>query len=617
MQAEQADILDSIQIGDIPVVKSFLDAGTPVNFTDEEGRSLLHHAAACGQVEVIQLLQENGCYIGVVDNNGRTPLHYATGTGSVECVRILIEMGSDVNALDNEHTTPLQWAVMCEQYSVMELLVEHGGTVEVDDTVASSTFVGVSSKVVDSSKQIDLKASNTPGSKVSKEENTFGENIFKGAQSGDIATVKAYLDLGVPVDLTDEDGWSPVHHAIAHGQVEVIRLLMDRGCRMFPVKSRTQAFHCTDSESNIDTNIDYIIIFDAARNGDTSRLDKCLLDLGIPIDATDEDGRTPLHCAAGEGQVDAVKLLIDKGCCIDPVDHNGWTPSMYATMQGQDEVELLLKLAKSVRKSDSIDIRDSDGMTALHLAAQRGQVTIIEMLFNHGLDVNVVANEGSTPLHSAAAHGQLDSIRILLRLGGKKSLTKISREGGTPLHQAVAGGHKDVVTLLLKEGCPVTTRASNGTSVLHFAAQFGREELIGYIIDCGLDANIEDGDGRTPLHWAALHGQVGSVYALLKLGGRRSMTMIARWVGTPLHVAVRQGNEDIISLLLREDCPMNITIQKGLTALHIAAATGQVDIIKMLVGHGLDVNIQDDRGLTPLHSVAHDNQLESARTLIG
>ena len=672
MQAERDDMLDSIQTGDVPAVKSYLDAGTPVNFTDEEGWSLLHHAAACGQVEVIQLLQENGCYIDSVDNNGRTALHYATGNGSVECVRILIEMGSHVNALDNEHTTPLQWAVMCEQYSVMELLVEHGGTVEVDDTVASSTSVGVSSKGVNSSEQIGLKASNSPGSEISKMENNFGENIFKAAQSGDIASVKAYLDLGVPVDLTDEDGWSPIHHAIAHGQVEVIRLLMDRGCRMVPVKSRIlpSLDHAGVHNSR------KCDIFDAARSGDTAKLKECV-ELGVSVDVTDEDGRTPLHCAAGEGQVDTVKLLINKGCCIDPEDHNGLTPSMYATMQGKDEVELLLNLAESVLNSTGrtplhaaaadgqleviemllsvggrklmtmvagkagsplhqaaagghkdvvtlllnegcpIDIKASNGFTALHCAAQYGQIVIIEMLVNHGLDVNVVINKGKTPLHVAAAFGKLESVRTLLRLGGRNSLTKIAGDEGTPLHHAVAGGHKDLVTLLLKEGCSVTTRTSKGASVLHFAAQFGQEELIAYLIDCGLDANIEDDDGATPLHWAACHGQFESICVLLRLGGRRSMAMIAGGVGTPLHVAVLQENKDIVSLLLSVGCPMNLTTTDGLTALHIAAVTGQVDIIEMLVGHGLDVNIQDDRGFTPLHSAACNNQLESARTLIG
>lgn len=61
------------------------------------------------------------------------------------------------------------------------------------------------------------------------------------------------------------------------------------------------------------------------------------------------------------------------------------------------------------------------------------------------------------------------------------------------------------------------------------------------------------------------------------------MTMIARDAGTPLHIAVGRGNKDIVSLLLSEGCPMNMTNNGDLTALHIAAATGQVDMIEMLV----------------------------------
>ena len=640
MQAEHGDIFDSIQSGNISGVKEFLDAGVPVNLTDEEGWSLLHHAAACGQVEVIWLLQENGCYVDTGDVNGCTPLHYAAANGFVESVRALIEMGSDVNALDNEHTTPLQWAVMSEQYAVMEALIEHGGSVDGDEAESLSISSDLKLKTVScASEQASLAVYNTRKKEISSHEDDILVNFLKAAQSGDTAGVTECLNLSVPVNLTDEDGWSPVHHAIAHGQVEVVRLPMDRGCHMSPVKSRIPP----SSDYAGVHNSRKCDIFDAARSGDTAEL-KEYLELGVSVDVTDEDGRTPLHCAAGEGQVGAVKLLIDKGCCIDPVDHNGWTPSMYATMQGQDEVERLLKLAKLVRDSTGwtplhaaaakgqleviemllsvggrklmtvvageagtpllqaarhghkdvvtlllnegcpADIRESDGFTALHVAAQYGHIDIIEMLVNHGLDVNVEDIEGMTPLHSAAVEGQLESVQTLLRLGGRKSLTMMGVDVGAPLHQAAAHGHKDVLTLLLKEGCPVTTRASDGLSVLHYAAQYGQEELIAYLIDCGLDANIEDDDGRTPLHEAVCCGHLELVRALLRLGARRSMTMIARDAGTPLY---------------------------------IAAETGQVDIIEMLVGQGLDVNIQDNRGFTPLHVAADQNQLESACTLIG
>ena len=776
----------AVQSGDTATVKAYLDLGVPVDLTDEDGWSPVHHAIAHGQVEVIRLLMDRGCCLVPVKNSNllaKGDIFDAARSGNIATVKVYLDVGVPVDLTDEDGWSPVHHAIAHGQVEVIRLLMDRGCCL------------------------VPVKNSNLLANEDILKDGDTGGDIFDAARSGNIATVKVYLDVGVPVDLTDEDGWSPVHHAIAHGQVEVVRLLMDRGCCMSPVKSR------------IPPSADYAGvhnsrkcgIFDAARSGDTAEL-KEYLELGVSVDATDEDGRTPLHCAAGEGQLDAVKLLINKGCCIDPADNDGWTPSMYAGKQVQYGVVLLLYYAKCVRDSTGwtplhvaarngqlelieillsvggrklmtmvageagtplhqaarrghkdvvtrllnegcpVDIRDSNGFTALYVAAQRGQVVIIEMLVNHGFDVNAVDNEGMTPLHSAAncgqlesihtllrlggrksltkiantpgdplhlavihgqfesvntllrsggrelptktvkvggtplhqaagmghkeivtlllnegspigirdnhgnsalhlaacfgrvhvieelvmrgldvnvednegctplhyaaTRGQLKSIQTLLRLGGRKSLTKIARVGGTPLHQAVAGGHKDMVTLLLNEGCPVTTLSCSGASVLHMAAQFGQEELIGYLIDCGLDANIEDDDGRTPLHHAAILGQLESVHALLRLGGRRAMTMIARGAGTPLHFAVNQGKKDMVLLLLCEGCPMNVTTSDGLTALHTAAGTGQVDIIEMLAGHGLDVDIHKDGGLTPLHVAAYHNQLESAHTLV-
>ncbi|KAL5509352.1 hypothetical protein EMCRGX_G004710 [Ephydatia muelleri] len=55
---------------------------------------------------------------------------------------------------------------------------------------------------------------------------------------------------------------------------------------------------------------------DASRDGRTEELTR-LLDQGINIEATDEDGRTPLGFAAGFGHVDCVKVLLDRGANID------------------------------------------------------------------------------------------------------------------------------------------------------------------------------------------------------------------------------------------------------------------------------------------------------------
>lgn len=52
---------------------------------------------------------------------------------------------------------------------------------------------------------------------------------------------------------------------------------------------------------------------------------KKLLDQGMPVDATDYDGRTALHLAASEGHTDIVKLLLEYNADVNPIDRNGDT----------------------------------------------------------------------------------------------------------------------------------------------------------------------------------------------------------------------------------------------------------------------------------------------------
>ena len=677
MQEESGtDVYSAIQSGNVHIVKELLTTGIPVNLTDEEGWSLLHHAAACDQVEVVLFLKENGCCVDAVDSNGRTPLHYAAANGFVDCIEVLISLGGRVNAVDEEGSTPLQWAIMCEQYPAVEELVKHGGTTEVDQVEEPIHSSDKSSEVQIGTEQISTQLHNSE--EVNSSEllehpaELFVRVVFKAAQSGNTVAIRECLDLGVPVDLTDNDGWSLVHHAIAHRQVEVIRLLMNRGCFMSPVKHGTQLL---DDSSSVTKEED---IFDAARSGDTTRL-KEYLDLGVPVDIADEDGRTPLHCAAGEGRVDAVKLLVISGCCVDPVDNNGWTPSMYAALQGEIEVHRLLNVVKSVffdstgwtplheaaangelemakmllaysggkklmtviagevgtplhqaaanghkdvvalllRAGCPAGVRGSDGSTALHFSAQFGRTVIIEILVDHGLDANIVDNENSTPLHWAVSHSQLESVRTLLRLDGWPSLLVIADRVGTPLHQA-ATGHKDVVELLLNEGCPIDVRDISGFTALHVAAICGEVEIIEMLVKRGLDVNVGDtgGLGSTPLHSAAAKGRPESVRTLLRLGGRKSMSIVIDRAGSPLHQAASKGHRRVVSLLLSEGCPIDIRDSDGLTALHIAVKFRQFEIVELLAKHGMDVNIMDNYGCTPLHLASWHGQLALVHMLL-
>mmetsp|Transcript_75636 Transcript_75636/g.177571 ORF Transcript_75636/g.177571 Transcript_75636/m.177571 type:complete len:321 (+) Transcript_75636:1-963(+) len=88
--------------------------------------------------------------------------------------------------------------------------------------------------------------------------------------------------------------------------------------------------------------------------------------------------------------------------------------------------------------------------TPLHVAADRSQVAIAQLLLNAQASVNIPNMWGSTPLHIASQRGNLDIVRLILAMQPK--LNTKNEAGRTPLMCARAGGNDEVVLLLSQAG---------------------------------------------------------------------------------------------------------------------------------------------------------------------
>jgi len=85
---------------------------------------------------------------------------------------------------------------------------------------------------------------------------------------------------------------------------------------------------------------------------------------------------------------------------------------------------------------------------------------------------------------------------------------------------------------------------------------------------------------------------------------------------TPLHVAVKLGNMDIVKFLISEGADVNALNYKKRTPLHVAATHDQPEAAKYLVDHGADLNARSDILSVPLHDAVVTNNLRTVKILV-
>ncbi|GAU99464.1 hypothetical protein RvY_10464 [Ramazzottius varieornatus] len=119
-----------------------------------------------------------------------------------------------------------------------------------------------------------------------------------------------------------------------------------------------------------------------------------------------------------------------------------------------------------------------------------------------------------------------------------------------------------------------------------------------WLDDTEHDMNIGDDHGFSLLHWACKEGQMNIVDMLLSRGARVNQTNMGD--DTPLHLAASHGHREIVLKLLRNKADVNFVNEHGNTALHYACFFGYEQMAEDLIQHGAQVSLCNKYGDTPL-----------------
>lgn len=232
------------------------------------------------------------------------------------------------------------------------------------------------------------------------------------------------------------------------------------------------------------------------------------------------------------------------------------------------------------------------------IAAVEGHINVIGVLIHSGADIDAKV-DGFTALQLAAKNGRQSATKFLLDNGACRDW-----EGRvSPIHLAVDSGHAAVIYTLLQNGIDPMTRDRNGMTALHIAVELGDESAVQALLTDSsprlINADCSCG-GMTALHLAIRDDQILISTILLRKGAdleTRCDTGL-----NPLHLAIEYGRKPIVRMLLEQGAHTESRNFVGSTALHMAAKSGSEYMTLVLLQYGAHIDAQEnDTGCSPLH----------------
>ncbi|XP_072912482.1 ankyrin repeat domain-containing protein 6b isoform X3 [Hemitrygon akajei] len=112
---------------------------------------------------------------------------------------------------------------------------------------------------------------------------------------------------------------------------------------------------------------------------------------------------------------------------------------------------------------------------------------------------------------------------------------------------------------------------------------------------------------------AAHKGQTENVVQLINKGARIAVTKHGR---TALHLAAYKGHIDVVRILLKASCDLDIQDDSDQTALYRAAVVGNTEVISALILEGCSLDRQDKAGNVALHLACQNGHSQSCRVLL-
>lgn len=325
-------------------------------------------------------------------------------------------------------------------------------------------------------------------------------------------------------------------------------------------------------------------------------------------------GMNALHVAALFGLHKSLAVILKGSIDVNSTDNFcKRTPLLWAAAEGIQVVQLLLE------HGADIELADWDESTALLVAIKMGHEQIARLLIDKGAKINARNRLNHTPLSYAIEVARNESIAKFLVEKGACYDKDYHGYYQSPLDAAITFGMEDLVRLLLNEGYDLSSNDHFTVTPLFSAIEYGHKSLVRLLLQNGVDVNASSYSGYNALFHAIRFEDVNVLKLLLLHGGN----IDAEWLGSSLldfaiwckHmdaarlllawglgfdkigpraarftlIAVEDGKDTDLKMLRRECLLRNDCAEDGQTTLSIAAEKGFKCAVELLLDAGTDI----------------------------
>ncbi|PFX12027.1 Ankyrin-2 [Stylophora pistillata] len=505
------------------------------------------------------------------DATGRTPLMIAAGNGNVQAVKGLIKRGAGPSFMDNHGWRSLHFAAAGADTNMIDLILTHASDIESKAANGASPRISaVCNGKVQGVKYLLERGANP----LTKDNDDLGSLYHASSRRSDVlGLVLSHVANGFSVDSKDEMGRTPLINLVLNGNIQAVKGLIKRG-----------------ADPSLMDNHGWSLLHFAAYCGDPHVINLILTH--VPgIESKAANGATPLLIAVCHGKLQGVKYLLERGANPLTKNNNGQDALFFASSRGSDVLDLLLS---HVANGFSVDSKDAMGRTPLTIATGNGNVQAVNGLIKRGADPSLMNNHGWSTLHFAAHCG--DPHMIDLMLTHVPDIESEVANSATPLIIGVCHGKLQGVKYLLERGANPLTKDRHGRDSLSHASSRGSDvlDLLLSHIANGFSVDSRDETGRTPLMNAALNSNVQAMKSLIKRGADPSLMSHDGW--NSLHFAAKNGDPDIIDLILTHVPDIESKTADGTTPLIIAVRFGKLQGVKYLLERGANPLSKDNCG---------------------